>query len=301
MTGGRAVQERYSRVLPQLLAKKKELLYSGQSMSLRERRIALQKIEDTLQVTWDSAQRGRAAVVKGSEKIRASMLRRGLSISEAKAVTADNPELALLSDGMSLMEGAKNKKKLYSDALEYARLFKGEGLKVSARSSVATHVRVIKQNAGEDRGYNMVAVGAIQIPVGERGKSVLFHEIAHTVEAQRPWLGAWARQWSRDRAFDSSHPSVKNLAVDNMLEGKPRYKLNELIPYSGYQEGETAWVDSYLNPYMGKQYPKGDTLSTEVWTLAVEHFSTPERMADLFRKHPDLFRAVVGFADKLPS
>jgi SPP1 gp7 family putative phage head morphogenesis protein len=300
MDGGRAVVERYKRVLPQLLARKKQVL-ADTTMSLRERNALLKKIESTLTGSYVRAQRGQQSMVSASKKIKALMIRRGLSKAEADLLTVNNSNLTFLDNGNSLIEAAKNKKRMLADAQEYARMFKGEGLKPSQGTQWAPAVKIIQQDIGDVRGFNVVGEGLVHIPIGERGKAVLFHEIGHTVEAQRPWLGRWAREWSKNKAYSANHPSLQKQVVENVLEGKPRYKLNDMIPFSGYNEQETAWADNYLSPYMGKQYTNDKGyISTEVWTMAMEQFATPDSMAGLYQKHPDLFRAVVGFFDVLP-
>jgi hypothetical protein len=300
MDGGRAVVERYKRVLPQLLARKKQVL-ADTTMSLRERNALLKKIESTLTGSYVRAQRGQQSMVSASKKIKASMIRRGLSKAEADLLTVNNSNLTFLDNGNSLIEAAKNKKRMLADAQEYARMFKGEGLKPGQGTQWAPAVKIIQQDIGDVRGFNVVGEGLVHIPIGERGKAVLFHEIGHTVEAQRPWLGRWAREWSKNKAYSANHPSLQKHVVENVLEGKPRYKLNDMIPFSEYNEQETAWADNYLSPYMGKQYTNDKGyISTEVWTMAMEQFATPDSMAGLYQKHPDLFRAVVGFFDVLP-
>ena len=160
----------------------------------------------------------------------------------------------------------------------------------------------VERNGINVRGHNIVGQGVVRIPIGDRGKAVLFHEIGHSVEAQNPALGRWAREWSKRRAYKADHHRLAGKTVDDVLEGKPRYKMNDLISWGGYSDGETAWADDYLSPYMGKQYTDTDDrgyTSTEVWTMAMEQFESAETMAGLYRKHPDLFRAVLGYFGRM--
>lgn len=177
---------------------------------------------------------------------------------------------------------------------DFARMFNGRGL--GTHNGIQGVYQVSPQTEG-NRAYNKYGY-----VVTTRGvNAIMFHELMHSVEHQRPWMAEFARNWAASKAIDESSDKMPaNLKGYNVgiVNNKPMYQLGAITGDSSYRTEEVAWVDDYVNPYMGKYYPKPPNIpaSTEVWTIAAEHFTHPMMMAKFFKKHPDLFRIMVGLS-----
>ena len=108
---------------------------------------------------------------------------------------------------------------------------------------------------------------------GDFTKKTLFHECGHLAEA-----------W--DRVFQvSCMEFVKNRATGSPVALK---KMTGL----GYQPHEKAYPDSFINPYVGKDY--GGTAS-EVFSMALQCLASPEETAELIEKDQEHFHLLLGF------
>jgi Phage Mu protein F like protein len=188
------------------------------------------------------------------------------------------------------------KKQVKEHVEEFVRMFNGQGFTATGPASWVRQIEPDLNGRGFNRGDGTLAARV-------NNKRNLWHEIMHTVEHQRPWMGELAREWASGRAFAADDPRLPaNLAgkATGTLRGKPVYGLADIQVGTGYRDGEWAWVDNYQNPYMGKYYPNTSegVVSSEVWTVAVEHFADVRNMHSLFRKHPDLFKMLVGLSQR---
>ncbi|MEI3453339.1 MAG: hypothetical protein V8Q91_07970 [Bilophila wadsworthia] len=59
----------------------------------------------------------------------------------------------------------------------------------------------------------------------------------------------------------------------------------------GYQPHEKAYPDSFINPYVGKDY--GGTAS-EVFSMALQCLASPEETAELIEKDQEHFHLLLG-------
>jgi len=228
-------------------------------------------------------ERAAAKVTKAMEKVRKEMLKTNLP---------ENIQKEYL-DGINFA-GWGTKKKLVNDTKkdvkEFIQMFNGQGFTATGDSY---WVRQIEPDL-MGRGYNQ-ANGKVAVRIGS--KENLFHELMHTVERQRPSMGKEAREWILSKSYGLDDPKLsdklkgKEVAIRN---GKPLFKLSDLTG-SSYGDQEVAWKDDFINAYMGKDY--GENV-TEVWTVAVEHFTDSRTMGTLFRRHPDLFRMIVGLSKR---
>ena len=108
---------------------------------------------------------------------------------------------------------------------------------------------------------------------GDFTKKTLFHECGHLAEA-----------W--DRVFQvSCMEFVKSRATGSPVSLK---KMTGL----GYQPHEKAYPDSFINPYVGKDY--GGTAS-EVFSMALQCLASPEETAELIEKDQEHFHLLLGF------
>jgi hypothetical protein len=188
------------------------------------------------------------------------------------------------------------KKQVKEHVEEFVRMFNGQGFTATGPASWVRQIEPDLNGRGFNRGDGTLAARV-------NNKRNLWHEIMHTVEHQRPWMGELAREWASGRAFAAGDPRLPaNLAgkATGTLRGKPVYGLADIQVGTNYRDGEWAWVDNYQNPYMGKYYPNTSegVVSSEVWTVAVEHFADVRDMHSLFRKHPDLFKMLVGLSQR---
>lgn len=227
--------------------------------------------------------RAAAKVSAAMEKVRKEMLKTDLPADIQKEYI----------DGIRF-EGWGTKKKLVNDTKkqvkEFIQMFNGQGF--TATGSSPWVQRLEPDLMG--RGYNRLN-GQVAVRIGS--KENLFHELMHTVEAQRPSMGREAREWILSKAYKLDSPKLadalkgKELGIKN---GKPVFKLSD-ITGDTYRDDEVAWKDDFINGYMGKDYGQD---VTEVWTVAVEHFTDSRTMGTLFRRHPDLFQMVVGLSKR---
>jgi len=132
-----------------------------------------------------------------------------------------------------------------------------------------------KARAG-DRAYasdsSAVDSGFVAI-TSDMNKSVLFHEMAHHLEADFV-ARLTANEFLRKRR------SSDKTALLSKLTGNSRYK------------GERAYEDSFLNPYVGKYY--GDGL-TEVFSMGVEQFSDPTMLIEAIAKDPHHIKIMASY------
>ena len=128
---------------------------------------------------------------------------------------------------------------------------------------------------------------------------------------QNPKLNTYTNKWKFDRAFGDvgakkitdkkilekylDKPTARpNKAMTTQLE-KPVYQLKSITDIN-YRKEELAFVNDYKNSYMGKVYDmydyskygdfKNKINPSEVLTMSVETFSSPENMQTLIVKAP---------------
>lgn len=113
------------------------------------------------------------------------------------------------------------------------------------------------------------------VAVGKRfDRTVLFHELAHHIEADE----------------------IAKAASNGFLVKRrrsPKVKLlSQLTGNRGYAGNEVAYEDDFLNPYIGKVYRDG---VTEVFSMGLEHLATPGAAALFAAKDPEMFAMVTGY------
>jgi len=202
---------------------------------------------------------------------------------------------------------------------EYVRMFNGNGFVPNANG-----VPPIKKIGKAQRASCEFWEGKITTSKkwdNTWSKSTTFHEITHSVEVANPKLNNFANKWKFDKAFGKAgDKAIKDQTilkkyldksgsspVYGMTEkmNKPVYKLKNITNIR-YKDPEVAFVNDYLNPYMGKvygdykfpEYGLGDQVfnPSEVLTMSVETFADVDKMVKLYRVHPDLFEIVVGMS-----
>lgn len=101
----------------------------------------------------------------------------------------------------------------------------------------------------------------------------VFHEHGHHFEYSDPRIAEAAREW-RDRRATGSERS-----------------LNDITGSIAYSQIETAMPGKYIDPYVGKIYPGGNT---EVVSMGIENFHSDSGMIALWKVDPDHFKFIVG-------
>ena len=79
-----------------------------------------------------------------------------------------------------------------------------------------------------------------------------------------------------------------------------------MLPLGAAFDEEPAFVDKYMDPYMGKIYDadkfvknfgiEGAPEASEVLTMTVQQFADIENMQKLLSEHPDIFELIVGMS-----
>ena len=245
--------------------------------------------------------RGADKFEKKMEKVRQLMLKTNLSDIQVKQFIKDVK--------ITTSFKAAEKKQLRGYLDEYIRMFNGNGF-VKSKNGIPAISKIGKAQRGSCKFWE----GSFTTDVGSLGtvnKGTTFHEITHAVEVANPKLNKWTTAWRNKKGFTSetriraNMENKKAYSVYGPSEqaGKPVYKLKDITKIN-YNNHEVALVDEYINPYMGKVYGKynfsrfgiEEVDPTEVLTMSVENFDSASHMTKLFRKHPDLFKLIVGMS-----
>jgi len=212
-----------------------------------------------------------------------------------------------LLDRVQFVDKSKSKgveSETRSQMKEFVKMFNGKGLEdvADSKESLSIHKGLKRYNHDPSmRAFAHIEAGQV---TSNGQKHILFHEIGHIVEAQRPWLQENAVQWRDKKAFTvrdvqdgKGDEWVKDVPYALRKTGDdkevPVFRLSEMprLKRANYEPNEIAVVDTFLSPYIGKVY---DGSITEVVSSLIEHFSDATRMAHLYRSHPDLFTLGVG-------
>ena len=136
------------------------------------------------------------------------------------------------------------------------------------RSNVLRDIKATESRAWADDISNSVNIGW-----GESSANTtrdLYHEVGHLLEAQslETVQAAWGFRIAR-------------------AEGDAK-------PMGGqYDDDEIAYPGKYIDPYVGKVY-KENGGPTEVLSMGIQHFSTPEDMMSLYEQDPEHFFLTIG-------
>jgi hypothetical protein len=143
--------------------------------------------------------------------------------------------------------------------------------------------RLIIDEESPDRAYSAAGfheddpdteIGYINIAHGK--PDILYHETFHQLEdyEARDFKGA-SESWRDARAFS--------------MEPK---KLSELTGYDNYRDDEVALEDTWVSPYVGKDY--GKNRGTEVLAMGGERFYSAIAMSTFFKEDPEHFYYTLG-------
>ena len=110
-------------------------------------------------------------------------------------------------------------------------------------------------------------------------KQTVFHEIGHSLETSRKANLNMAVNWRTSRVTSNAPTKTKVKKAWTLAEG--------VLP------------DEFITPYVGRPYRRGysqgyaDT-ATEVISMGVEHFASPELMFRLYSVDPDHFHMILS-------
>jgi len=174
--------------------------------------------------------------------------------------------------------------KVRSEVEEFSKMFNGGG--VTVKSDGALDGQITKVKLGTSRANNNYK-GEILVPFVDPensymellSKQTVFHEIGHSLETSRKANLNMAVNWRTSRVTSNITTKVKV---------KKAWTLRESV-----------LPDEFIAPYVGRPYRKGysqgyaDT-ATEVISMGVEHFASPELMFRLYSVDPDHFHMILS-------
>lgn len=222
-------------------------------------------------------------------KVRGEMLKSSLSDGQIKDLM-----------GRVNVANSVKSKQLDQSLEEFIRMFEGKGI-LPMKGKYPSLQRV-DESKYDGRSYALLSKGAVALEGAPNTiKSKFFHETGHIVESQRHELLKFAEDWRNRKAFsDRDISRVRDIngkplvrvgsVMDSNGVRKPVLRLNQIAGYN-YEDKEVAVMDKFDNPYMGKVYRHS---STEVISIAMEAFSSPQSMTLLYINHPELFEVVAG-------
>lgn len=199
--------------------------------------------------------------------------------------------------------GVNGDRQVLDNLKEFARMFNGRGLgdepAVGGENKGIRLTTVSRTPEANPRAHANTKLGLVRLNEPNFQKTA-FHEFAHIIESQNPSVLRYAESWRNGRAFSAEQiPSERpGLAMASVPSGQSVVRLKEMAPNLNYGPNEVGMLDRYIDPYMGRYYPKTSSMppSTEVISVGVQHFSSVNDMVRLYRSHPDLFEFVVGMA-----
>jgi hypothetical protein len=202
-------------------------------------------------------------LVKAMEGLRKSLMRSSsISVQQAKQMAS-----AIEIDHAAA--NGKGAQALQRDATEYFLMSNGGGA-----GSIQKFTKT-DDRAFADAKKKLVNIGA------NPSRAIIFHEMAHHMEAADPSIADTALQWIQSRST-ATQPQ----------------KLSEITGNSAYNDNETALPDNFLSPYVGKVYFDRKTgkpkPATEVLSMGVERMSSPEKMVEFYLKDPEHFLFTLG-------
>lgn len=191
------------------------------------------------------------------------------TVTEAQATAWAAAQEISPSGRAKLKKLGYDPKQVRADMAEFYRLSGGRLAAIKIRAS-----RSQRASAGEIHGPKTSVINLGQ----HFNKRVLFHEMAHHVEADPVALAA-------ARGF-----------LEAKRESSRLYTMRELTGNKAYGPKEVAFKDGWFDAYIGKDYiHNGQPYATEVFSMGLESFSEPEMLARRLAVDGDHFGLMLGF------
>lgn len=141
------------------------------------------------------------------------------------------------------------------------------------------------------------------------------HELGHQLEGKQGWIKEMTNKWLKQRLgkgeealrlkiqkleTEGNHVGARVVKL-NLKKYKLR-KLNEIQPENNYKNNEVTFEDDFLDPYVGKIYPSGDTeiVSTGLQWMYKNPAEFHNRDPDHFDLILRILRGVQDLDVKLP-
>ncbi len=168
------------------------------------------------------------------------------------------------------------------DIEEFAKMFNGGGVTIKPER-LSSGGQITKVKLGTSRAYN--SLGEILVPFGDptniaktlKAKQTIFHEVGHSLEKITNKNLDMSVGWRSSRV-------TSNIATKAKTKVKRAWTLKEKV-----------LPDEFIDPYVGRPYYQfGVDRATEVVSMGVEHFATPELMFRLYTIDPDHFHMVLS-------
>jgi SPP1 gp7 family putative phage head morphogenesis protein len=165
---------------------------------------------------------------------------------------------------------------------EFAKMFNGGGVTVK-QARLSDGGQLTKVKLGTSRAYN--ELGEILVPFGDptsvsrtlKAKQTIFHEVGHSLEKITKDNLDMAVGWRTSRV-------TSNIPTKAKTKVKRAWTLKEKV-----------LPDEFITPYVGRPYVRlGADRATEVVSMGVEHFATPELMFRLYSVDPDHFHMILS-------
>jgi SPP1 gp7 family putative phage head morphogenesis protein len=264
------------------------------------------ELADKLQADFEKAKNEylnyRGQILQKFEKLKNKMLETPLSQSQIDGFVK-NTKITTWQ--------AAQKTQIRGYLSEYIRMFNGNGF-IAAPNGVPPITKIGKAQ----RASNSYWKGQMSTSGGRNyvSKSTTFHEITHSVEVMNPKLNNYMNEWKFNKGFTEKtkiqevihkKKALASSGASDLAKKKPVYKLKD-ITHINYDAREKAFVDKYLDPYMGKIYEPdnfvkrfgidGSPEASEVLTMTVQQFADVENMPRVLADHPDLFELIVGMS-----
>ena len=245
----------------------------------------------------------RDEITQNLEKLKNKMLETSLSTTQVDTFVKNTKITTFNAAQKTQIRGYLN---------EYIRMFNGNGF-IAAPNGVPPITKIGKAQ----RASNSYWKGQMSTSL-KRGnavsKSTTFHEITHSVEVMNPKLNNYMNEWKFKKGFAdkskiqeviNNKKAYAGSGASDLAKKKPVYKLKDItnVPYDAH---EKAFVDKYMDPYMGKIYDadkfvknfgiQGAPEASEVLTMTVQQFADIENMQKLLSEHPDIFELIVGMS-----
>lgn len=162
-------------------------------------------------------------------------------------------------------------KQLKPNLIEALQITNGIGLSDLKRIALGDGVIDHRSKASQSNNAILMAqrkpvLSSSQI-LDDTFKSTLFHELGHFAEYHTN--------------INASPDFLKKRAI------APLSPLGE-----GYRDDEVHYPDKFLSPYTGKYY---DNKTTEIISMGLQEFSSPERLVNFATKDPEHFLFTLGY------
>ena len=216
----------------------------------------LRKIQKLNDAEFDKAM---AARVVGMEKLRDSLMASG----DEKAAKRWASTVTIDKTATEFVKGV-TKTSLKRDLAEVHQLTGGQtsGIKLVANVSDIPMASNVSKRL--NLGFQMTP---------KQRREAFFHENGHFVEFSNPAIAAAAREFRSSRATSKPVP------------------YRDLQPDTNLSASVMAVRGKFFDPYVGTIYKSG---FTEVISMGVERFSTPENMAQFFSEDREHFEFTLG-------